>query len=410
MSTNELREHRAKLVADMRVICDKADSEKRSLTGEENQEWDRMHTETETLRSQIEKREKLDKLDAEMSEVRETRIGREDRKVSGSAMTSEQRSREVWKNYIVRGESGMSSNEVAELRALSVGTAGSGGYSAPAYAATSFVDKLRDFSGILQAPVYSFKTSGGNDLPFPVTDDTGSAGAETAEGTALAENVDVTFTQIVMKGYNFDSNIVVVSKQFLQDTIIPADEFLNNKLAERIATKANLRYTTGNGTTTCQGITVGAGNSSVALPTTTLGADAAAIYNNLVAIQHSVPAIYRNRPTAGWMFADSTLLLLKQMKDSQNRPLWVAGLTAGTPDLLLGKPFYVNSDMPAVATGNKSVIFGDFSQFYVRNVLDVEVVRLDERYAEKRQVGFLGHFRTDSKVMNSTAIKYAAHA
>ncbi len=50
--------------------------------------------------------------------------------------------------------------------------------------------------------------------------------------------------------------------------------------------------------------------------------------------------------------------------DGDSRPLWQmsaqSGFGAAFPETILGKPFEINQDMPAMTTGLKSILYGDF--------------------------------------------------
>jgi HK97 family phage major capsid protein len=54
-----------------------------------------------------------------------------------------------------------------------------------------------------------------------------------------------------------------------------------------------------------------------------------------------------------------------------------------------------------MAADAKSVLFGDFSKFVIRDVRGFTLVRLDERYADYHQVGFLAFLRTDSDLLDA---------
>jgi HK97 family phage major capsid protein len=42
-----------------------------------------------------------------------------------------------------------------------------------------------------------------------------------------------------------------------------------------------------------------------------------------------------------------------------------AGLTAGAPDTLLGAPLYTDPDVPVMAASAKSILYGDFSWYWI---------------------------------------------
>jgi HK97 family phage major capsid protein len=108
------------------------------------------------------------------------------------------------------------------------------------------------------------------------------------------------------------------------------------------------------------------------------------------------------------MFHDTTLKALKLMVDGQSRPLWqpgFAGFATDQPDTILGYPYVINQNMPVMAASAKSILFGDFSTYVVRDVQGGLVIRrLVERRALEDQVSFLAFMRSDGrKISASTA-------
>jgi HK97 family phage major capsid protein len=68
--------------------------------------------------------------------------------------------------------------------------------------------------------------------------------------------------------------------------------------------------------------------------------------------------------------------------------------------------------MPAPAANEKTVYFGDFSKFVLRDVNNMTMLRLVERGAEYLQVWFLMFHRHDSILLDAgtNPIKYLAQA
>ena len=94
-----------------------------------------------------------------------------------------------------------------------------------------------------------------------------------------------------------------------------------------------------------------------------------------------------------------------QLADSQSRPLFLDLLNGNAPRLL-GYPVIVNNAMASsIAASAVTVLFGDFSKYYIRDAGDIEIIRLNERYADAYATGFLAVRRTDAKVAQSAAIK-----
>jgi HK97 family phage major capsid protein len=97
--------------------------------------------------------------------------------------------------------------------------------------------------------------------------------------------------------------------------------------------------------------------------------------------------------------------------DSQNRPLWEPSIQVGVPDSLLGYGVVLNNYVPVPAASAKSLLFGDFREAYViRDVAGFQLLRLEERYADYLQVGFLGFQRSDGTMQNTSAVKAFQHA
>jgi HK97 family phage major capsid protein len=105
------------------------------------------------------------------------------------------------------------------------------------------------------------------------------------------------------------------------------------------------------------------------------------------------------------MFADTTLAVLRKQKDGQGNYLWQMGdVRVGAPDLILGKPYSVNDDVPAIATGNRAVLFGDFSRYVVRKVGAPLIGTVRERFWPK--VGMAGLIRLDGDLVDTAAVKH----
>jgi HK97 family phage major capsid protein len=286
-----------------------------------------------------------------------------------------------------------------ETRAQSVGTGSEGGYTVPDELMRALEVSMLAFGGVRQvATVY--RTSSGAALPIPTVNDTANKGAILSENTTASDQ-DTTFAQIVLDAYKYSSKYILVSVELLQDSSINVAQFLGQALANRIGRITNDHFTTGTGSSQPNGIVTasGLGKTGASGQTTT------AIYDDLVDLLHSVDPDYR--PGARWMFADAALKMLKKIKipqfsgDNAGAPLWQPGLVLGQPDTILGYPFTVNQSMAVPAASAKSIVFGDLSKYLIRDVRDVTLLRLDERFAELHQVAFLAFSRHDGDLLDA---------
>jgi HK97 family phage major capsid protein len=278
------------------------------------------------------------------------------------------------------------------LRAQSVGQDTKGGFLVPEGFFNQIIEATLQFGGMRQARTTILTTSSGQDLPIPTDNDTSNTGAILPENTTDSEQ-DLTFGQTVLHAYMYTSKIVKVSRQLLQDSAFDVQAFLTRKLGERIGRITNTHFTTGDAAAKPQGITVGATSGVTAASATDFTVD------ELLDLKHAVDPSYRASPQ--WMFKDATLLILKKKKDGEGRPLWQSGIAMGDPNTIDGDPYVINEQMPTVASAALPIAYGDFSLYYIRDVLGIQLLRLDERYADALQVGFLAFSRHDGVLVDA---------
>ncbi len=299
-----------------------------------------------------------------------------------------------------------------ETRAALTGaqsTTTTGGYTVADAAMQALEVSMLAFGGMRQVATI-YRTATGGPLPFPTVNDTAQKGRLLSENTSATET-EMTFGQLVLDAYKYSSDYVLASVEFLQDSSIDAGAFLGKALGERIARLQNDHFTTGTGSSQPKGIVTAAGDSSV-----TLAGTATVTYDNIIDIIHSVDPAYRNN--GRFMFHDGALKMLKKVKiaqysgDTVGVPLWQPSLVAGQPDLIHGYPYIINQSMTTPATAVKSILFGDFSKYIIRDVRDVTLLRLDERFAELHQVAFLAFARSDGDLLDAGTdpVKYATQA
>jgi HK97 family phage major capsid protein len=115
------------------------------------------------------------------------------------------------------------------------------------------------------------------------------------------------------------------------------------------------------------------------------------------------------------MVSTSALAAIRKIKDTAGRPIWMpsyeAGMTGGNPDRLLGYAVALNNDLAAPAANAKSLAFGDFSKYLIRDAMQVTLFRFDDSaYMSKGQIGFLAWARTGGNLLDLNAVKTYAHS
>lgn len=283
-------------------------------------------------------------------------------------------------------------HRLSEMRALTTQTGSSGKFTIPQGFVPSIEVALKKYGGPRQVATV-FRTSTGNDLPWPTSDDTSNKGELVGENTATNEQ-DVVFGQIMFNAYKYSSKMIKVPFELLQDSAFDLASWLAVRLGERIGRITAEHFTVG----------TGSGQPNGLVTASTLGvsaAGAAAIASDeLINLQHSIDPAYRI--DAGFMLHDSTLLALRKLKDGDGNYLISMGnYQTGLPANILGDPYTVNQDMPQMATGLKSVLYGDYTKYQIRDVANLRFVRADERFVENDQVVFIAWFRTDGDLVDA---------
>jgi HK97 family phage major capsid protein len=394
MSTiKALREERYKIVVDARAILDSGNG-----SAESTAKFDALMIEADNVKAKIDRLEKLE--DSERSLGERTGISARLRNILPEQVREEDADQKrAFGAYLRNGITGLNDDDRRVMNsrfkaAQSIGTGSGGGYTIPQGFYDDLIGAEKAFGGMIEAS-FILDTATGNALPIPTDNDTGNTGAIIAENTMVSE-VDVTFGQITLNAYTYTSNIVRVSNQLLQDSAFDLDAWLAKQFGTRIGRIVNTHMTVGTGG---GAMPTGVVPASTAGQTGVTGETTSLIYDDLILLEHSVDPAYRKN--AIFMMADSTLAAIKRLKDTIGRPLWLPGLAADDPDTINSHKFVINQDMPVMAANAKSILFGDFSNYFIRRVAGAQVLRLTERYADYNQVGFVAFQRFDGNLINA---------
>ncbi|TCP33268.1 phage major capsid protein [Sphingomonas sp. BK235] len=419
----QLHEQRGTLVTQARAaLAEVTANTDAARTAELEARHDTIMGELDTLDRSIEREERMARAEARDLELREQRRpGGRDLEVRGhdgegrepaeDAERIQTEYRDAFFGMLaVGGDVSQLSNEqrsalrggYVENRAQTVGTPAAGGFTVPRTLAGAIVEVMRDWGPMYDPTVTDeMVTSSGNPYDVPTNDDTTKGSAPLAEAGNLVDDGsgDMVFGNTTLSAFVFATPWLQISFELLQDSQFNLEQFIARKLGERLGRGGNAKLTVGTGVNEPTGILT-------ASPRGKLAAAAAAIAaEELIDLQHSVNQAYRRSPFCRWQFADTTLAVIRKLKDGQGNFLWQMGdVRANAPDVLLGKPYSVNDDMPAIATGARAVLFGDHSRYTVRKVGSPLIGTVRERFWPK--VGMAGIIRYDGKLIDANAVKH----
>ena len=399
MKNIELRGQRAELIKNATAIVDNAQKEGRSLNAEEKSKFDAMEADARSIKDQIDTLERASELKKELAANAEAR-----------EMAPKATRKGAFEKYLRNGMGALNNEERAlmgEMRGTStqvVGTDSLGGFLVP----QDFSDELDMatlFTGEVERLAKKLDTAGGALLDYPTINDTATDANLISEAAAVTVQ-DMTFANAQLSAYNYASQ-VRVSMQLLQDNAFDLNGFLAESMGERIARATNGAFTTGTGSSQPQGIVTGSSLGTTAASATAIAAD------DILDLIHSIDPSYRNKASFGLMAHDNVIASIRALGigSSNDFPIFIPSMEAGQPDKLFGYNVYYNNDMQSsIATGTKTLIAADFSKFVVRSAGGVQFVRLNERYMDELEVGFVAYARKDSKVLDTRAVKHLIQA
>jgi HK97 family phage major capsid protein len=161
--------------------------------------------------------------------------------------------------------------------------------------------------------------------------------------------------------------------------------------------------TTGDGSSKPTGIV----NSSTAGKTGSTSVSGAFTGDNLIDLRYSVGSAYTSQPGVGWMMNNTAMAAARKLKGSTNDHYLFAPGMNGDPDSLLGFPVYLNDSMANPAVSAKSVLFGHFPSYYIREVNGIDVAVSDDFAFDYSVRTFRVQLRTDGLLIDQTgAVKH----
>ena len=387
----KLREKRAKAWDATKAFLDTKRGNDGLLSAEDTANYDKMEADVVALGHEIERLERQATIDAELNKVTgkpiindpakntEEKVGRasgEYKKAFWNAMRSQKPKYEV-------------------LDALQIGTDSEGGYLVPDEFERTLVAALEE-ENIFRSLANVINTSYG-DRKISVVATKGSASWVEEEG--VIPESDDSFGQVSIGAYKL-ATLMKVSEELLNDSVFNLETYITREFARRIGNKEEEAFFTGDGSGKPTGILAASGGAQVGV---TAAAAAAVTIDEVLDLFYSLKAPYRNR--AVFVLNDATIKAIRKLKDGNGQYLWQPSLQAGTPDTILNRPIRTSAYMPVLAASAKSIVFGDFSYYWVADRQGRAFKRLNELYATTGQVGFLATQRVDGKLILPEAIK-----
>ncbi len=396
MTILELREKRAKAWEAAKAFLDSHRKENGILSAEDDAAYTKMEQEITDLGKEIERLERQEALDAELNRpVNKPLTGKPGGRADADDAEDKtgRASDDYRKNFWNAMRSKVPMPNVTN--ALQVGTDSEGGYLVPDEYERTLVEALEE-ENIFRQMAKVIKTSSG-DRKIPVVASKGTASWIDEEG-AYPESDD-SFGQVSIGAYKLGT-MIKVSEELLNDSVFDLQSYISREFARRIGAKEEEAFFTGDGKGKPLGVLAATGGAETGV---TAASATAVTADELMDLYYSLKSPYRKKSV--WVLNDSTIKAIRKLKDNNGQYLWQPSLTAGAPDMILGRPIKTSAYMPAIAAGAKTIAFGDFSYYWIADRQGRSFKRLNELFAATGQVGFLASQRVDGKMILAEAVK-----
>lgn len=386
----ELREKRAKAWDAAKAFLDSKRGGDGLLSAEDTTTYEKMEADVVALGKEIERLERQASIDLELSKATSDPITNE------PARTGEEKTGRASAEYKKAFWNAMRDNVSYEVRnALKIGTDSEGGFLVPDEFERMLVEALEE-ENIFRRLANVITTSSG-DRKIPVVASKGTASWIDEEG-AIPESDD-SFGQVSIGAYKL-ATMIKVSEELLNDSVFNLESYITREFARRIGNKEEEAFFVGDGTGKPTGILNATGGGQVGV---TAASATAITLDEVLDLFYSLKAPYRNK--AVFVMNDATIKAIRKLKDGNGQYLWQPSIQAGTPDTILNRPLYTSSYVPTAEAGAKTVVFGDFSYYWVADRQGRVFKRLNELYAVTGQVGFIATQRVDGKLILPEAVK-----
>ncbi|WP_020201874.1 phage major capsid protein [Cupriavidus sp. WS] len=402
-SIQALRERRDAIAKNLNALME--NNKGKSWTAEHQKTYDDSMAEVDQINAEIKRTEDyLAKLGEDAANGRPEGLLNESMRTPG-AHSEESR---ALRAYLSGGFSNLSPEDAQRARArrapdiqaaMSTTTPSEGGYTVAIEYFRQLTEAMKAYGGVRSLATVIYTGTGGQ-MNFPAADATAEEG-EIVGQNAPVSAADTTFANLQLPVFKYSSKSIAVPFELIQDSMFDIELYIRALLAVRLGRITSKHYVIGNGTTQPNGLNTAAAVGKVGAA----GQTATVVYDDLVDLEHSVDPAYRNGGRVAFLMHDQTLKVVRKIKDADGRPIFVPGYEqgnpGGAPDRLLNRPVQIDQAMPVMAVNAKSIMFGDFSKYVIREVMDLTLFRMaDSKYIENGQIGFVAFNRQGGNLID----------
>lgn len=387
----ELMDKRAAAIAESRGILDKAKQEKRELSPEENDLYDKAFKRQDDLKKQIEREERQVEIDRELNETDYRTRQVEGEKSKGKELSVEDRQMLGFRGFLMEGRN-YDGDGSKEFRALQADGGAEGGFLlAPQKFVETLIKGVDDMVFIRQWAT-KFSVTGEDSLGAPSLDNDPDDFNWTSELATGSEDNAMSLGKRELKPHPLAKRIKV-SNKLIRKTM--AEQVVMARFMYKLSLTQEKAYLTGSGAGQPLGLfTASADGIPTSRDISTDNTATAFTIDGLKNAKYSLKMQYHAK--AKWLFHREGVKRLSKLKDGAGQYLWQPSVREGVPDSFDGVPVFASENCPSTFTANQYVgMIGDFSHYWIVDDLNFALQRLVELYSETNQTGFIGRYEGD---------------
>jgi HK97 family phage major capsid protein len=386
-----LSEQRARAWEQAKDLLDHAAAESRDLSAEESEQFDRINAELDSADARLKTIVDAEQRNRDIEESR-SRLG-VPADLGATVTASVENTDDDTIRSLMNGEL-----RSARFEKRAITTSNSGG-SVP----TSVYDRIVEHlvqTNVVRNVATIVTTNSGETLNVPTS--TAFSTASIVGEAAQASASDPTLATRALGAYKY-TVLVQLSNELATDGAVDVAGFLARQAGTAIGVATRGHMTTGDGSSKPTGIVT----SSSAGATGATSVTGAFTGDKLIDLRYSVGSAYTSQPGCGFMMNNTAMAAARKLKGTANDHYIFAPGMNGDPDSLLGFPVYLNDSMASPALSAKSVLFGHFPSYYIREVNGIDVAVSDDFAFDYSVRTFRVQLRTDGLLVDQTgAVKH----
>lgn len=383
MTIKELIEKRAKVWETAKSFVDTHEDKNGLLSAEDTATYNKMEKEIEDLTAAIDRQRRAEQREVDLSKPLNSPLTSRPYKETQTEKKSG-RATDEYKNAML---SAMRSNFRNISNVLQEGVDSDGGYLVPEEYDSRLIDVLEE-ENIMRSLATTITTSGQHKINIAATK---PAAAWIEEGGALSFG-DATFDQIYLDAYKLHVAIKV-TEELLYDNAFNLESYIITQFGKALGNAEEDAFLNGDGKGKPIGIFDSKGGGNV------LGTLTAAIKSDdMLDLVYGLKRPYRK--SSSFIMNDSTLALLRKLKDNNGAYIWQPSYKENEPDRVLG---YAVNTSPYAPTN--AIAFGDYSYYNIGDRGSRSFAELRELFAGNGMVGFVAKERVDGKLILPEAVQ-----